>query len=91
MKTRLLSVFTFVLAIAISFAIASDKGGKTTKKSEAKKETQGCCMTAKEVKSENDCADKAVMDCDPAEAKAGKTAKKSAEAKADVKKDGEAK
>ncbi|MBX2992060.1 MAG: hypothetical protein KF749_12960 [Bacteroidetes bacterium] len=91
MKTRLLSIFAFVLAIAISFAIASDKGEKTAKKSEAKKETQGCCMTGKAAKAENDCSDKAAMDCDPAEAKAGKSAKKSADAKAEVKKEGEAK
>ncbi len=91
MRSKLFSFFIVVFAITFSIAVASDKGGKTTKKSEAKKETQGCCMTAKEVKSENDCADKAVMDCDPAEAKTGKSAKKSTEAKADVKKDGEAK
>lgn len=90
MRSKLFSIFIAVFAIAFSIAVASDKGGKTTK-TEAKKEVKGCCMTAKEVKSENDCADKAVMDCDPAEAKAAKTTKKSAEAKAEVKKDGEAK
>jgi hypothetical protein len=91
MKSKLFSTLVVAIVIAFSIAIASDKGNKTQKTSEAKKETQGCCMTAKETKTATDCSGKAMMDCDPGDAKAAKSSKKSTESKAEVKKDGEAK
>lgn len=87
MKSRLLSTLTFLLVLALSVAFASDKGSTTKKSTEAKKETKGCCMTSKDGKT----ADKAAMECDPAEVGAGKETKKPAEQKPEAKKDGDAK
>ena len=91
MKSKFFSVFVVALALVFSVSLASDKDGKSTKKAEQKKEVKGCCMPGKEVKNEKDCSDKALMDCDPAEAKTGKASAKPAEPKPDTKKDGEGK
>lgn len=74
MKARLISAFAIVFAVAMSIAIANDKGEKSKKTTEAKKASTSCCAS---MKSASDCSDMEMKDCDPKDAKADtKSAKK---------------